>query len=231
MRITLPNRNRITVLLAAGLALLNARAQYSYTTLGSPYTQDFNSLGTSATAALPTGWRMNNVAGNLDTDWALLGTTTTLAYGTTGTGVVTGTSTGGAINWANGITGSANWRKGNWQGYQKADLDAEIDMESNQLISQVNANFLQDVGAWIVAPRQFIVEVSTDGKQFTRVYSGENFLPIEDRKVQVRNVEAKFSPVTARYVRIKAIQYGKLPAWHEGAGGDTHLFIDEIEIR
>ena len=138
---------------------------------------------------------------------------------------------GGAFGLIDGITGSANWRKGNWQGYQKADLDAEIDMESNQLISQVNANFLQDVGAWIVAPRQFIVEVSTDGKQFTRVYSGENFLPIEDRKVQVRNVEAKFSPVTARYVRIKAIQYGKLPAWHEGAGGDTHLFIDEIEIR
>ena len=48
MRITLTNRNRITVLFAAGLALLSARAQYSYTTLGSPYTQDFTALGTAS---------------------------------------------------------------------------------------------------------------------------------------------------------------------------------------
>lgn len=37
--------------------------------------------------------------------------------------------------------------------------------------------------------------------------------------------------VNARYVRIKAIQYGKLPAWHLGAGGDTHIFVDEINIK
>jgi hypothetical protein len=25
--------------------------------------------------------------------------------------------------------------------------------------------------------------------------------------------------------------YGKLPAWHPGAGGDAFIFVDEIEIK
>ncbi len=138
---------------------------------------------------------------------------------------------GGAFGLIDGIEGSTNWRKGNWQGYQKADLDAVIDMQETKTISKVTAGFLQDVGPWIVAPRKFVVEVSADGKDFKEVYSGENFLPVEDRKVQVKKVEATFAPVSARYVRVKAVQFGKMPAWHEGAGGDTHLFIDEIEIK
>jgi predicted alpha-1,2-mannosidase len=138
---------------------------------------------------------------------------------------------GGTAGLIDGISGSSNWRKGNWQGYQKTDMDAVIDMQEAKTISKVSAGFLQDVGAWIVAPKQFIVEVSIDGKVFLQVYSGGNFLPVEDRKVQVKNIEASFTPVVARYVRVRAVQYGKLPTWHEGAGGDTHLFIDEIEIK
>ena len=30
---------------------------------------------------------------------------------------------------------------------------------------------------------------------------------------------------------VNPAQYGKLPAWHEGAGGDTHIFTDEIDIK
>ncbi len=138
---------------------------------------------------------------------------------------------GGAFGLIDGLNGSSNWRKGNWQGYQKTDMDAEIDMQEVKTISKVSAGFLQDVGAWIVAPKQFVVEVSTDGKQFTQVFSGGNFLAIEDKKVQTTNVEASFTPVAARYVRVRALQYGKLPAWHEGAGGDTHIFVDEISIK
>ncbi|MDI9256292.1 choice-of-anchor D domain-containing protein [Flavobacterium sedimenticola] len=72
-----------------------------------PVTQNFDGLGASGTAALPTGFKVsssndyNNVANT---------TATTLAYGTTGTGAVTSTSSGGCINWANGITASATDR-------------------------------------------------------------------------------------------------------------------------
>ena len=77
--------------------------QLSITSTGVVFTEDFSSLGTSASATLPTGFKIG-------TDWASGTTATTVAYGTTGTGVVTGTSSGGAVNWANGITGSSTER-------------------------------------------------------------------------------------------------------------------------
>lgn len=140
-------------------------------------------------------------------------------------------SAGGNEALIDGIQGDANWRKGNWQGYQNTDVDLVIDMKTAATISRVTAGFLQDTRAWIVAPRKLTVEVSADGISFSQVYSGENFLPIEELNVQVKKVEAVFNPVTARYVRVRALQYGKLPAWHEGAGGNTHIFTDEINIE
>ena len=131
----------------------------------------------------------------------------------------------------NGIKGEADWRKGNWQGYQKVDLDAVIDMQEAKTISKFSAEFLQDTRSWIVVPRQIIIEVSVDGRQFVEVYRGENYLPIEDLKVQVRDIEGAFTPVTARYVHIKAIQYGPLPAWHESAGQPTHMFVTELDVK
>lgn len=77
--------------------------QVSITSTGTAFTENFDGMGTSGTATLPSGFKIG-------TDWSSGTTATTLAYGTTGTGAVTGTSSGGTINWANGITGSATDR-------------------------------------------------------------------------------------------------------------------------
>jgi hypothetical protein len=139
---------------------------------------------------------------------------------------------GGGINGLiDDIRGEADWRKGNWQGYQKTDVDVIIDLLKPTAVSTVSIGLLQDTRSWIVMPRQIIVEVSDDNKIFKQVYVGENFLPIEDLKAQVKNVEANFTAVTSRYVRVIALQYGKMPAWHEGVGGDTHIFVDEIVVK
>jgi predicted alpha-1,2-mannosidase len=138
---------------------------------------------------------------------------------------------GGAIGLVDGIRGETNWRKGNWQGYQKTDVDVTIDLKKATTISSVSAGFLQDTRAWIVMPKEVIVEVSNDGKTFTQVSDKKGLLPIEELTPQLKTAEATFTPVKARFVRLKAIQYGKLPSWHESPGGDTHIFMDEIEIK
>ena len=114
---------------------------------------------------------------------------------------------------------------------QKNDLDVTIDLKKLTTISSVTAGFLQDTRAWIVIPKQMIVQVSDDGVNFKTVSDANNFLPITDQHPQLKNVTVTFAPIKAKYVRIKAMQYGKLPAWHESSGGDTHLFVDEIEIK
>ena len=138
---------------------------------------------------------------------------------------------GGANGLIDDLRGEVDWRKGNWQGYQKADMDVVIDLQETKSISKLNISFLQDTRAWIVAPKQLIVEVSTDDINFRQVFLGDHFIPIEDLDAQVINIEVPFKNITARYIRLRAAQYGKLPAWHEGAGGDTHIFVDEIMIK
>ena len=97
-----------TGLIVAGLFLClfqSTLAQISIVTPGAAVTQNFNSMGSLAAAPLPTGFRFNTT-GNYST-----GTTvTTQAAGTSGTGVLTGTSTAGNYNFANGITATSTDR-------------------------------------------------------------------------------------------------------------------------
>jgi hypothetical protein len=120
---------------------------------------------------------------------------------------------------------------GNWQGYQLQPFEAVIDLKKINECQKVRVGFLQETRAWIVMPKKLTIELSNDGKVFREVYSGGSFLPIEDLNTQVKKIEASFSKQKARYIKIKAEQFGKLPDWHEGAGGDTHIFVDEIEVE
>ena len=138
---------------------------------------------------------------------------------------------GGVDGLIDGIRGSVDWRKGNWQGYQKTDVDFVVDLKEVKKVSKIMVGFLQDTRSWIVMPKKIIIEVSSDGKNFTQLYKVEELLYIDDLVPQIMDVEPSFVATTARYIRIKAIQYGKLPEWHEGAGGDTHIFVDEIQVE
>jgi len=78
-------------------------SQRSLTVLNFSYSENFNTMGSSATASLPTGFKIGS-------DWSAGTSTTTYAAGTTGTGVIASNSAGGNYNWAEGITGSSTDR-------------------------------------------------------------------------------------------------------------------------
>src|SRR6476659_3928096 len=92
--------NSFSILIIAVMISSVSYAQLSITTIGTPVNEDFTSMGSSATATLPNGFKIG-------TDWNTGTTATTLAAGTTGTGVLTGASTGGVYNFANGVTASS----------------------------------------------------------------------------------------------------------------------------
>jgi hypothetical protein len=70
-------------------------------TINSPVLSNFNSIGSSPTAVLSSGFKTG-------TDWSAGGTVTTLAYGTSGVGIVS--TGGGYINWTNGDTATSTDR-------------------------------------------------------------------------------------------------------------------------
>jgi len=130
-----------------------------------------------------------------------------------------------------GIEGTTNWRKGGWMGYQGTDFEAVIDLKKEIEISSVSANFLQDARPWILMPKNMKVYISADGKNFQ--FSGEVATKTdpEDEKVQIEKFEVKFNPVKARYVKVVAENYGKLPDSHTSAGEPAYIFVDEIVVE
>ncbi len=92
--------------LVAGAAI----GQISITS-GSAVTQNFDGISSSATATMPTGFK---VGGSAATTFSAAGTATTAAAGTTGTGTLTGSSGGGIYNFASGVTASTTDRAVGW---------------------------------------------------------------------------------------------------------------------
>ena len=45
-----------------------------------------------------------------------------------------------------------------------------------------------------------------------------------------KNFVKTIASQSARYIRIRAVNFGKIPAWHPGSGGDAWIFVDEIIV-
>ncbi len=149
--------------------------------------------------------------------------------------VVAGYSTqytgGGENAIVDGIRGTTNFASGEWQGIQGKPYEAVIDLQRLREIRELGASFLQVAGPWIWMPDRVEFEVSTDGVNFTKVAEINPAFPVREMKPTIREVIEKIAPVRVRYVRIRAFNFGKIPDWHPGAGGDPWIFIDEILIR
>ncbi|MCE3280938.1 MAG: alpha-mannosidase [Bacteroidetes bacterium] len=139
---------------------------------------------------------------------------------------------GGDEGIIDGLNGTENWRKGDWQGYQSQDFVAIIDLLKAQQVKTIISGYLQDTRSWIVFPSKVKYSFSMDGINFTDLVEVQNNVSADNYDVQVNRLSKTLPvPVKARYVKVEAINYGKLPEWHQGAGEDAFVFIDEIEIK
>jgi hypothetical protein len=138
---------------------------------------------------------------------------------------------GGDLALIDGIRGTTNLSDGAWQGYQGKDLVVLVDLGEVQRVSKVSIGFLQDIGSWIWMPSHVQVELSRDGKTFESGFSfiGERSETAEG--VFKGDIGSRILPVNVRYVRIRAFNLGKIPAWHPGSGGDAWIFADEVNIE
>jgi hypothetical protein len=138
---------------------------------------------------------------------------------------------GGDLALIDGIRGTTNWSGGAWQGYQGKDLVALVDLGEVQEVSTVGASFLQDIASWIWMPTRVDVELSIDGKTFGPVISIPNDVSEKREGAITKEFVKSIGPKSARYVRIRAVNFGKIPAWHPGSGGDAWIFADEIIVE
>ena len=130
-----------------------------------------------------------------------------------------------------GLFGGSSFVEG-WVGWEGTDPDFTLDLGRETSISAVSTDFLHQLGAWVLLPKEVRYEVSTDGKAFQPF--GEPLVMKEDRDIAVKFVEGKVcvtQPVSARFIRVRIKATGMCPDWHYGVGYPAWCFIDEVRVE
>ncbi len=129
------------------------------------------------------------------------------------------------------LRGGDDFRDGLWQGYQKENFAAIVDLGKVQEIHEIGAGFLQSINSWIWMPKEVEYSVSIDGVNFKKVGVVYNGVPDNDYNDIHINFTYELKNIKARFVKVKAKNYGTIPDWHPGAGRDSWIFVDEIIIE
>jgi hypothetical protein len=130
-----------------------------------------------------------------------------------------------------GLRGNENFAAGEWQGFWAKPFEAVIDLQRQTEIRSVGGSFLQSARSWIWMPANIKFEISNNGTDWTEVADIKTDVPLTEMKPTIKEFRQTISPVKVRYVRVRALNIGKIPSWHLGAGGDPWIFVDEIFIN
>ena len=129
-----------------------------------------------------------------------------------------------------GLRGNENFASGGWQGYQGKTFEAVIDLQKETEIKSVGGSFLQSARAWIWMPDRLEFETSSDGVNFAKIADFKTGFPQQEMNGVTKEFRQTVTPTKARFIRVKAYNFDKIPSWHLGAGGDPWIFVDEIFI-
>jgi len=136
---------------------------------------------------------------------------------------------GGESGLVDGLLGTLNFRDGAWQGFWGNDLETTIELKRDSEISSVTAHFYQYNNSWIFIPTEMKVEVSTDGKMWKNWGAVASRNDPKRRGKYIQSIQiAVDRPEVVNFIRLSAKNIGKVPDWHEAAGADAWIFIDEI---
>ncbi len=130
-----------------------------------------------------------------------------------------------------GLKGSTNHRDGLWQGFQGDDLKITIDLGKVQKISSVTGSFFQRERSWIFLPKSMEVDLSEDGKEFSKPASVKNEILPKTGGAFTYKLTATFPVQQARYIKLTARNLGTCPPWHRGTGDKAWLFVDEVVVE
>lgn len=137
---------------------------------------------------------------------------------------------GGAFGLINGASSEQGISSPEWLGWSGPDMEATIDLLTTAKLSTVGIHTMEQNGGWIYLPTSLEVYTSTDGKKFTKAGSASAFEK-DNSGFLSGYINVSFKPVTARYIKLIAKNYGKIPEGKPGAGNPAWLFVDEIQVN
>lgn len=137
----------------------------------------------------------------------------------------------GALTLTDATLGSENHNDGCSIGFEGTDMEALVDLGSVMPVNQIEMAFIQNLKAWIMLPARVVVSGST---------SGNDFLPLADVEIEQAQptdkiyrhlFSAKVEGKSVRFLKVKVVNGGPLPADHLYPGMPAWLFVDEIVVK
>ncbi len=138
---------------------------------------------------------------------------------------------GGNYALVDGLKGSTNFNDGRWQGFNGSNLDVVIDLGKVKKIKKISTDFLRDIPSFIFLPASVDFSASINGKEFSLLKNFQNDPPLNNNSPLIKKFEIKPVNLSARYIRVKAVNIGVCPPWHKGAGDKAWIFCDEVTIE
>lgn len=125
--------------------------------------------------------------------------------------------------------GSIRFRDEKWNGYLE-DLVATVDLGEEVEFSGISVNCLESIASYIFFPLNLEVYAGNNLNSMKRM--GYLKIPThnENREARIQNFMVKFKNIKSRYIKIKMKNLKTIPEWHEGAGAEAYIFIDEIMV-
>ncbi|MCC6371787.1 MAG: hypothetical protein IT236_12330 [Bacteroidia bacterium] len=131
-----------------------------------------------------------------------------------------------------GLRGDESWRKGSWLGCQGQDFVCIMDLKKQKKVTWFSLGCLQDTPSWIVFPSTVTFFGSNDNVHFTPLGSVANKQTANETQTKLFDFQLQLKQsVNYRYIKVVAKNFGKLPAWHPGSGGESFIFTDEFEVK
>ena len=140
--------------------------------------------------------------------------------------------TGGGLSaLVDGRKGTNNFNDGIWQAVQGQNIEAVIDLGSEQEIRTVSTGFFQANSSWIFLPENVQYFISSDGQNYSRIASIDSDVSPNAEGMIIKNYTAEIQNIKGRYLKMIAKSIGNCPDWHPAAGSPSWLFADEIEVE
>lgn len=133
----------------------------------------------------------------------------------------------GALGLTDGLIDLAVARDA-WMGYLGENFEAVVDMQKPTAIKKLAATFFQSNRDDVYLPVQVEFAVSDDGKEFKTVATVKPAIAPSEAGPLTSMLASDKLDVTARYVRVKATNIGKIP---DSKDKDAYMFVDEILVN
>jgi hexosaminidase len=137
-------------------------------------------------------------------------------------------SYGGAFTLVDGDWPDQAGQGSKWLGWEGGNMEAIIDLGAADTLHLLTLLCANAPSMWVYPPRQIAVSASLDGHQFQKIGTLE---VSKDSANDTLHLQVPLGAVRARFLQVKARNYGRIPQGAAGAGDSAWLFVGEIGAR